>query len=667
MLRISVLLCAALTIGASLGNSVPFYNDDDEFSGASSNLQTNLQEQIKALVEHRKQLDKELDTIKIANQIELTALREEIESLRKEITSAKESSGPQSTSNNQQRNDHLTVQWLQSAVQQIRSEIQTELSASHNTSEIHSQSVSSLSSEVSLLRGDVDSCRADLEALRRDAELNTVQNQQNVEEIGNIREKAQSCSASCANLRVQLETAQSEWSSVLKPAPVQSKISTNNENRADSSSSVTEHMPKDYERRLRRVEKHLKTAMWSHAKSASREAEQKELLERVSQLESSSRTNARKFFNISRDLAAIDKVQKSNAQLKEQVTLLENRLDTSIPELQKEVTKMEFELAQTSSNAQVAKDSQEVQSKSLKNLMDLVSGLQDGLDENRALISVLKHGALSSSASSLLDEQQNDEESAAADKSVKRVVRDISRIEKDFLHILHTLPQDCEAISGQSGQYLIAPKLAPEELDSSNVIDAQFEAPILASCDQKSGAGGWTVIQRRTEGTEEFNRDWAEYRAGFGSPGGEFWLGNQAIRRLTADNCSSLRVDIHDIYGQNWFAEYTEFSVGTEQDGYRLWVNGYQGNASDAFEYQNHMQFSTIDSDRDISNTHCAANYEGGWWFSHCQHVNLNGRYSLGLTWFDSTRNEWIAVAWSEMKVRRRAGCAANKQQHQQQ
>jgi hypothetical protein len=45
---------------------------------------------------------------------------------------------------------------------------------------------------------------------------------------------------------------------------------------------------------------------------------------------------------------------------------------------------------------------QEVQSKSLKNLMDLVSGLQDGLDENRALISVLKHGALSSSASSLV-------------------------------------------------------------------------------------------------------------------------------------------------------------------------------------------------------------------------------------------------------------------------
>ena len=108
------------------------------------------------------------------------------------------------SSNNQQRNDHLTVQWLQSAVQQIRSEIQTELTASHNASDVHTQTVSGLSSDVSLLRSDVDSCRADLEALRRDAELNTAQNQQYSEEISNIREKAQSCAASCANLRVQV-------------------------------------------------------------------------------------------------------------------------------------------------------------------------------------------------------------------------------------------------------------------------------------------------------------------------------------------------------------------------------------------------------------------------------------------------------------------------------
>lgn len=68
-----------------------------------------------------------------------------------------------------------------------------------------------------------------------------------------------------------------------------------------------------------------------------------------------------------------------------------------------------------------------------------------------------------------------------------------------------------------------------------------------------------------------------------------------------------------DIYGKAWYAEYDQFTVGNVSDGYRLTVSGYHGNASDALNYQNHMQFSAIDSDRDVSNTHCAANYEGGW------------------------------------------------------
>lgn len=155
---------------------------------------------------------------------------------------------------------------------------------------------------------------------------------------------------------LQLETAQSEWSSVLKSPFGQPQRSSADLNRVDDVDRPA--APKELERRVRRVEKHLKTAMWSHAKAAAREAEHKELLERVSQLEAAGRSSVRKLFNVTRDLAAVDKVQKSTVQLKEQVTALESRLDTTIPELQKEVTKMEFELAQTSSNAQVAKDNQ---------------------------------------------------------------------------------------------------------------------------------------------------------------------------------------------------------------------------------------------------------------------------------------------------------------------
>ena len=142
-------------------------------------------------------------------------------------------------------------------------------------------------------------------------------------------------------------------------------------------------------------------------------------------------------------------------------------------------------------------------------------------------------------------------------------------------------------------------------------------------------------------------------RAGFGSVLGEFWLGNDNLHRLTKDNATMLRVDLWDIYGQYWWAEYDSFLVGSENEGFAVQFHGYTGNASDAMaSYHQSMKFSTRDNDQDLSNTNCADSYQGGWWYSHCQHVNINGKYALGLTWYDSLENEWIALAKVEMKVR---------------
>lgn len=216
-------------------------------------------------------------------------------------------------------------------------------------------------------------------------------------------------------------------------------------------------------------------------------------------------------------------------------------------------------------------------------------------------------------------------------------MEELKNFEKEYKSIINKLPYDCNSVTGPNGLYLISPG------------DGE---PIMAYCEN-----GWTTIQKRADGTVNFNRNWNDYSNGFGSASGEYWIGNRNLHSLTKDNCTMLEINMKDIYGKYWQAIYSHFIVADYTMGFKLTVSGYSGNASDALDYQNNMEFSTVDNDRDISNTHCASNYEGGWWFSHCQHANLNGRYNLGLTWFDSARNEWIAVATSVMKIKRRDIC----------
>jgi len=106
-----------------------------------------------------------------------------------------------------------------------------------------------------------------------------------------------------------------------------------------------------------------------------------------------------------------------------------------------------------------------------------------------------------------------------------------------------------------------------------------------------------------------------------------------------------------DTRGNNWSAEYSHFTISDGNDGYRLEISGYQGNATDSLSYHNGHQFSTADRDQDNSTTNCAIDYEGGWWYTHCQHANLNGKFSFGLTWYDISHNQWMTIAESEMKI----------------
>lgn len=48
---------------------------------------------------------------------------------------------------------------------------------------------------------------------------------------------------------------------------------------------------------------------------------------------------------------------------------------------------------------------------------------------------------------------------------------------------------------------------------------------------------------------ENFNRDWNDYKNGFGDPSKEFWLGNENIYMLTNNDDYMIRVELEDFDG----------------------------------------------------------------------------------------------------------------------
>lgn len=187
-------------------------------------------------------------------------------------------------------------------------------------------------------------------------------------------------------------------------------------------------------------------------------------------------------------------------------------------------------------------------------------------------------------------------------------------------------PRDCSdlLLRGHtgSGEYPVTPEASV--------------AAVTVRCEMAVDGGGWTVLQRRQDGGVSFNRSWAEYRGGFGSLRGEFWLGLDLMHLLTRDRDMELRLDLEDWDGVRGHAVYQLFRVGSERLRYRLSVDGYSGTAGDALRFSpqydhHHRFFTTPDRDNDrYPSGNCGSYYGSGWWFDACMAANLNGRYHRG-------------------------------------
>ncbi|XDV16676.1 hypothetical protein PO909_016278 [Leuciscus waleckii] len=174
--------------------------------------------------------------------------------------------------------------------------------------------------------------------------------------------------------------------------------------------------------------------------------------------------------------------------------------------------------------------------------------------------------------------------------------------------------------------------------------------------------GGWTVIQRRMDGSVNFYRPWNQYKRGFGNVEGEYWLGLENMYQLTRKKKYMLRVDLEDFEGNKVFALYSSFSVDCEMDGYKLHVSGFtDGGAGDSLSLHNDQKFSTFDKDQDGSGNNCAKYHLGAFWYAGCHHTNPNGVYlwqedsphhAIGVVWY-TWKNYGVSMKSISMKIKR--------------
>ncbi|XP_072530690.1 angiopoietin-related protein 6 [Salminus brasiliensis] len=192
---------------------------------------------------------------------------------------------------------------------------------------------------------------------------------------------------------------------------------------------------------------------------------------------------------------------------------------------------------------------------------------------------------------------------------------------------------DCQHVldtgESTSGIYLLRPR--------------QSNRLLQAWCEHGRALGGWTVIQRRQDGSVNFFRNWEQYKQGFGNLDGEYWLGLEHLYWLTSQATYKLRVVMEDWQGRQVYAEYDNFRVEPESDWYRLRLGNYQGDAGDSLSWHSNKAFTTLDRDKDAYTGNCAHYQKGGWWYHMCAHSNLNGvwyrgghyrsRYQDGVYW----------------------------------
>uniref|UniRef100_A0A667WAX0 Fibrinogen C-terminal domain-containing protein n=1 Tax=Myripristis murdjan TaxID=586833 RepID=A0A667WAX0_9TELE len=194
------------------------------------------------------------------------------------------------------------------------------------------------------------------------------------------------------------------------------------------------------------------------------------------------------------------------------------------------------------------------------------------------------------------------------------------------------LPIDCDDIyrhdnSSASGVYTVFP--------------GGPTSPLHAHRDVDTDGGGWTLIQRRMDGTQNFYRPWKHYKEGFGNVANLSYVlsGLENIFLLTVRKKNELRVDMEDWEGGKAYAHYASFSIDPE-----------------SYSYQPHLgSFTGGDAGVGLAVG----------WYNTCHYSNPNGMYApTNAIAFENSHVIWQHwKGWNDshksiaMKIRAVSGC----------
>ncbi|KAK9539020.1 hypothetical protein VZT92_004154 [Zoarces viviparus] len=296
-----------------------------------------------------------------------------------------------------------------------------------------------------------------------------------------------------------------------------------------------------------------------------------------------------------------EEMQHERKAMGERMSRLEERVDGML--------QGEASLPDTSAGAKNTSDARNIQlmlegqNKRIDDLMERIRLQQEKLDKQNVRIRTLQSQVQQSRQRPSLRNSNTDVQSVVSEQ------RD-SPVE---------MASDCHELflrgESTSREYTIQP------------INAE---PFQVFCEMTAD-GGWTVIQRRQDGSVDFDQQWHAYEKGFGSLNGEFWLGLEKVHSIAKDGGYILNIMLADWSGDSASVRLP-FQLGGQETKYSLKIEK-QGafsplESSLVTDATTGLPFSTHDQDNDQKNdTNCAKHLSGGWWFSNCGRSNLNGRY----------------------------------------